>query len=190
MNPQDALQRGDALLIVDVQNDFCPGGALAVAGGDDIIPVLNEGIEAAKANGNLIIASRDWHPAHHVSFKEQGGPWPAHCIQDTRGAEFHPDLALPENAVKVSKGTRFDEDAYSAFENTGLAGFLRDQGIGRLWIGGLAQDVCVLRTVTHARQEGFDVRVIMNATRPVDADQGEQATNEMLESGAKLEHIA
>lgn len=187
MNPKDVLKAGDALVIVDVQNDFCPGGSLAVSEGDEIIPVLNDWIEAAVDKDIPVIATRDWHPVFHCSFEQQGGPWPQHCVQDTPGAGFHPDLKLPQNAIKVSKGTRFDEDAYSAFENTGLAGFLRDHGIRRLWVGGLAEDVCVHSTVLTAREEGFETHVIMNATRPVDDDKGKQAAKEMQDAGAILE---
>lgn len=190
MDPETVLQKDDALLIVDVQNDFCPGGSLAIPEGDQIIPVLNRWIEAAQNKGCLIVASRDWHPVFHVSFTDQGGPWPEHCVQDSHGAEFHAELQLPNDTVKVSKGTRFDEDAYSAFENTGFGDFLRERGIKRLWVGGLAQDVCVLDTVTAAQQEGFDTHVIMSATRPVDPAQGDQAAKQMAEAGAVLEDAA
>src|ERR1041385_8482774 len=102
------LGPADALIVVDVQNDFCPGGALAVAGGDEVIPVLNAWIKAAKGAGAIIVASRDWHPANHVSFYERGGPWPKHCVQNTRGAKFHPLLKLPPAARVISKGTAPD----------------------------------------------------------------------------------
>lgn len=186
MNPAKLLQQGDALLIVDMQNDFCPGGALPVEGGHDVVPVINEWISAAQAAKVPVFASRDWHPVDHVSFKHRGGPWPVHCVQDTPGARFHPDLELPENAVLVSKGTRFDQDAYSAFENTGLGDYLKEHGIRRLWVGGLAQDVCVLDTVLTARGEGFEVRVIPEATRPVDREGGEKALAKMREAGAVI----
>ncbi|HYW04153.1 MAG TPA: nicotinamidase [Gammaproteobacteria bacterium] len=187
MRIADKLEQGDALFLVDVQNDFCPGGSLAVAGGDRIIPVLNRWIAAAREAGVPVFASRDWHPVDHISFREQGGPWPPHCIQDTRGAAFHPDLALPDDAIRVSKGTRFDQDAYSAFENTGLHGYLEKRGIHRLWLGGLAQDVCVRDTVLAACRHGLEVRLITAATRPVDADAGRRALEEMREAGAIME---
>lgn len=190
MKPQEVLEKHDALLVVDVQNDFCPGGSLAVPGGDEVIPILNQWIRAAQETGCLVVASRDWHPMFHVSFVEQGGPWPVHCLQDSEGAEFHPDLELPAETIKVSKGTRFDEDAYSAFENTGLGDFLRGRGIKRLWVGGLAQDVCVAETVTAAQKEGFETHVIMAATRPVDEAGGEEAAKKMAEAGAVLEDVA
>jgi len=170
-----------------VQPDFCPGGALAVPEGDAVIPVLNAWIAAARERGVPVYASRDWHPLQHVSFEAQGGPWPPHCVQDTPGAAYHPDLALPEDAVTIAKGTRLDRDQYSAFDATGLAEHLRQAGIERLWVGGLAQDVCVRASVLDACKEGFAVHLIADATRPVDAAAGEEALREMGEAGARLE---
>ncbi len=184
---ESPLRAGDALVIVDVQNDFCPGGALPIENGDSVVPVLNRWIAEATARGIPIYASRDWHPVGHISFKERGGPWPPHCIQDSQGAAFHPDLRLPDSAVKVTKGTRFDQDQNSAFDQTGLAVQLRHDAIRRLWVGGLAQDVCVLATVLDARKEGFEVIVIENATYPVTAAGGEEARRRMRESGAQLQ---
>lgn len=181
------LREGDALIVVDVQPDFCPGGKLAIDHGDEVIPVLNEWIVAAREAGVPVYASRDWHPAHHVSFRESGGEWPEHCVQDTPGARFHPELELPDDAVKISKGTRLDKDQYSAFDDTGLAGHLRDRGIGRLWIGGLAEDVCVRATVLDACREGFETHVIQSATRPVTVEGGETARRKMEEAGAVRE---
>lgn len=183
----DRLARNDSLIIVDVQNDFCTGGSLAVPDAENVIPVLNQWIEEAVDKDVLIVASRDWHPPQHVSFEEQGGPWPEHCVQNTGGAEFQPDLKLPANAVIVSKGTRRDRDAYSAFDETGLGGFLRDRNIRRIWVGGLAQDVCVLSTVSQARDEGFETHVILPATRPVDRSQTAKVNKKMKEAGAILE---
>lgn len=183
----DILKAGDALLIVDVQKDFCPGGALPVEGGDEIIPVLNRWIAAAAAKDVPIYASRDWHPADHISFQGQGGPWPPHCIQDSEGARFHPKLDLPATAVIVTKGVRFDRDQYSAFDQTGLAVALRQNGIRRLWIAGLAEDVCVLATVLDGCREGFEVILIGNATRPITPQRGAQAKRQMQEAGADIE---
>lgn len=187
MTIAERLQSGDALLLVDMQNDFCPGGKLAVPGGDAVVPVLNDCIQAAREQDIPVIASRDWHPVEHTSFKAQGGPWPPHCIQDTEGAEYHPDLDLPDDTVRVSKGTRFDRDAYSAFDGTGLEVWCRQHGIERLWVGGLAQDVCVLDTVKAACELGFATHVLCNATRPVDPDSGATALDEMHAAGAILE---
>jgi len=183
------LKRTDAVLIVDVQNDFCPGGALPVAEGDHVVPVLNRWIEAAQQVGAWIIASRDWHPSNHLSFREHGGTWPPHCVQNTRGAKFHPALKLPENVLIVSKGTDADRDDYSDFEMTGLARELRSNCIRRLWVGGLAQDVCVHATVLDGLKAGFEVHLIKDATRPLNATPGagELAVQEMQAAGCIIE---
>ena len=180
------LQSNDALLIVDVQRDFCPGGALPIEEGDRIIPVLNYWIESARRASVPIYASRDWHPVDHISFKEQGGPWPRHCIQDSDGAAFHPGLNLPDNVVKVTKGVRFDHDQNSAFDDTGLSERLKRDGVRRLFIGGLALDVCVLASVIDARKAGFKVQVIADATCPISEEDGRKATQKIKESGAEI----
>jgi nicotinamidase/pyrazinamidase len=185
--PAALLKASDALIIVDVQNDFCPGGALPIERGDEVIPVLNRWIEAAVAIGVPIYASRDWHPVDHLSFKPRGGPWPPHCLQDSEGARFHPALSLPSSAIKVTKGTRFDQDQNSAFDQTGLATQLRRDGIRRVWVGGLAQDVCVRATVLDGLKESFEVRLIPEGSLPVTREGGEQALREMREAGAHLE---
>jgi nicotinamidase/pyrazinamidase len=185
--PIPLLGPGDAVLVVDVQRDFCPGGALPIPEGDAVVPVLNRWLAAATEVSVPVIASRDWHPAGHCSFTDQGGEWPPHCIQDSSGAAFHPDLALPAHAVIVSKATSTDRDAYSAFDGTGLAEDLERASIKRLWIGGLAQDVCVRATVLDALEAGFEVHLIPEATRPVTAEGGETAAQEMASAGA---HVA
>lgn len=177
----------DALIVVDVQRDFCPGGSLAIEGGDQVVEVLNRYLREAASAGATVVASRDWHPPAHVSFQERGGRWPPHCVQGTKGAEFHPDLRLPEGTLVVSKGTHPDFDQYSAFDRTGLAAELRKRGIQRVWIGGLAQDVCVRATVLDALREGFETHVLVGATRPVDRASGERALAEMARAGALLE---
>ena len=182
----DSLQPGDALLIVDVQKDFCPGGALPVEGGDAIVPVINRWIAAAVAQDMPVYASRDWHPMGHLSFKEGGGRWPRHCIQDSDGAKFHPDLALPSSTIIVTKGVRFDQDQNSAFDQTGLAMQLRKDGIRRLWVAGLAEDVCVLATVLDGCREGFEVVLIANATRPITSERGQKARRQMQDVGAHI----
>lgn len=185
-DPATRLQPGDALLIVDVQNDFCPGGALPIAEGDRVVPVINCWIAAAAARGVPVYASRDWHPAGHISFAESGGPWPPHCLQDSEGARFHPDLALPPDAVVVTKGTRFDHDQNSAFDQTGLAVRLRQDGVRRLWLCGLAEDVCVRATALDARQAGFETVLIADATRPVTVEGGEEAREAMRAAGVRI----
>lgn len=184
---EEALHRGDALMIVDVQKDFCPGGSLPIENGDRVVPILNRWIEAALAKGVPVYTSRDWHPLNHISFEQRGGPWPPHCVQDTDGARFHPDLRVPESAIKVTKGVRFDQDQNSAFDQTGLAGQLRYDGVQRLFVGGLAEDVCVLATVLDGCEEGFEVVVISDATLPVTIAGGEEARKKMRAAGARLE---
>lgn len=182
-----------ALLIVDVQNDFCPGGALPVPEGDQVVPVLNRAIERFQQAGGLIIASRDWHPARSTHFAAYGGKWPVHCVQDTEGAAFHPQLRLPAEAVVVSKGTGENEDGYSAFEartddGTPLEDLLREKGVRRLVVGGLATDYCVRASVLGALERGFEVLVLRDAIRGVDVQPGdsERALAEMQQKGAKL----
>jgi nicotinamidase/pyrazinamidase len=186
-DPRDLLRPGDALILVDVQVDFCPGGALPIERGDEVVPVLNRWIDAAVGVGAPVIASRDWHPRQHLSFVESGGRWPVHCVQDTAGARFHPGLRLPEASVLVTKGVRFDRDQYSAFDETGLGVELRKRNVRRLWIGGLAQDVCVRATVLDARREGLETIVISDATCPVTSEGGARANDEMRAAGARFE---
>jgi nicotinamidase/pyrazinamidase len=181
----------DALVIVDVQNDFCPGGALAVPGGNEVVPVLNDYIERFGARGSAIFASRDWHPRRTRHFKEYGGVWPPHCVQATRGADFHAGLALPAQSEVVSKGMDPEEDAYSAFQartesGTPFADVLAERGVRRLFVGGLATDYCVKATVLDARARGFDVAVLVDAVRAVDVnpDDGARALDEMARAGA------
>ncbi|MGC9518279.1 MAG: nicotinamidase [Desulfuromonadaceae bacterium] len=181
-----SLHTGDALLIVDVQLDFCPGGALPITDGDKVVPVLNRWIEMAKRLNIPVFASRDWHPACHLSFESQGGSWPPHCLQDSAGARFHPDLALPENTIKVTKGVRFDQDQNSAFDQTGLAQELKKRDIARIWVGGLAEDVCVAATAIDARREGFEVILINDATYPVSPESGSEARQRMKEAGVRM----
>jgi nicotinamidase/pyrazinamidase len=173
---------GDALLIVDPQVDFCPGGTLAVPGGDGIFPAVNRAARMLP----LTVASRDWHPADHVSFRARGGPWPAHCVAGTPGAEFHRDLETDRITHVFSKGADPDAEAYSAFDGTGLAEWLRDHQVGRLYVAGLATDYCVRASVLDARREGFDVVVLADAIGAVDvtAGDGERALDEMRQAGA------
>lgn len=180
------LEKGDALLVVDVQRDFCPGGALPIAEGDRVVPLLNRWLAAAEGRGVPVYASRDWHPRRHPSFREEGGLWPPHCLQDSPGAAFHPDLQLPEGVIVVTKGVRFDQDQNSAFDQTGLGDMLRREEVRRLWVGGLAEDVCVLATVLDALREGFQVRLLTGATRPVTPEGGRQAREKMQRAGAQL----
>lgn len=183
---EETMKSGDALLIVDVQNDFCPGGALAIEKGDAVVPVLNRWTAQASEKGLPVYASRDWHPAGHVSFRDQGGSWPPHCIQDTPGAAFHQDLNLPADTVVVTKGVRFDQDQNSAFDQTGLAEEFRRRQVRRVFVGGLALDVCVQASVLDALDEGFEAVLLLSATRPVIAEGGERAVESMKKAGAVI----
>jgi len=184
-DPREKLRRGDALLVIDVQRDFCPGGALAIPEGHKVIAPLNRWIEAARDVGVPIYASRDWHPATHLSFAPQGGPWPPHCVQDTDGAAFHDGLDV-HGAIVVTKGTRFDKDQYSAFDETGLAAELKRAGVGRVWIGGLAQDVCVKASAIDAAKAGFEAQLIPDASLPVTPQGGAEAIEEMRKAGVTI----
>ena len=183
------MDKGDALLIVDVQNDFCPGGALAVRKGDEVVTVLNRWIDEAQRKNITVYASRDWHPAGHISFKERGGPWPPHCIQGTPGAAFHADLKLPSNVQVFSKAQDLNEDSYSAFGGTDLASRLHQAGVKRIWIGGLTQDYCVRESSLDGIREGFEVHVIVDGTRAVNLnpDDGRRALEDVRRAGGILE---
>jgi nicotinamidase/pyrazinamidase len=180
------LAAGDALLLVDVQRDFCPGGALPIPDGDAVVPVLNRWLVAAARTGTPVFASRDWHPPDHCSFQAQGGPWPPHCVRETEGALFHPGLRLPRTATVVDKGTAGDRDAYSAFEGTGLRGRLRDAGVRRLVIGGLALDICVHATVLAALEHGFAVRLLRDGSRGLAAANVRRRLEEMERLGVEI----
>jgi nicotinamidase-related amidase len=178
---------GDALVIVDVQGDFVTG-SLAVPGGAEVIPPLNRAAAAFAARGLPVIATRDWHPDDHMSFHEQGGPWPPHCVAGTPGADAAEGLELPAGTVVIEKADTAAMDAYSAFSGTGLADDLRARRVRRLVVGGLATDYCVLNTVTDALAEGFDVVVLDDAIRAVNVrpGDGDRAEEEMRRAGARL----
>lgn len=181
------LQPGDVLLVTDIQNDFLPGGSLAVTGGDEIVPVLNRYIGEFVARGLPVYATRDWHPEGHCSFHPQGGPWPIHCVAGTHGAAFASSLALPPDTTVISKATSLDKEAYSSFQGTDLDSRLRAAGIRRLFIGGLTTDYCVLNTARDARRLGYDVLVLTDAIRAVDVQpgDGQRAEAEMARLGAR-----
>lgn len=184
------MNRKDALVIVDAQNDFCPGGALAVADGDQIIQALNRYIDIFSKAHCPIFATRDWHPAKTSHFKDYGGPWPVHCVQKSYGAEFHPALHLSSAAV-LSKGMAADQDSYSGFQaanssGTLLADLLRRDGIERIFVGGLATDYCVKHTVLDGLTQGFKVVLLADAVRAVNLgpNDGVVAIDEMIRAGA------
>jgi nicotinamidase/pyrazinamidase len=183
----------DALIVVDVQNDFCPGGTLAVKDGDQVVPVLNRYIDQFTKAGLPIFATRDWHPEKTSHFITGGGPWPPHCIQGSQGAQFHPDLKLPPDTVVVSAGMGSDEDGYSGFlgrdeSKAKLADLLRQRGVERIFVGGLATDYCVKHTVLDGLKEGFKVVLLANSVRGVNLKPGdsERAIEEMLRAGAEV----
>lgn len=186
------LHEGDALIVVDVQRDFLPGGSLAVPDGDAVLAPLNEYLRRFHDAGLPIVATRDWHPPDHCSFAVQGGPWPPHCVKDTPGAGFADALDLPEEAVIVSKATKVEADAYSGFDGTGLAERLREQGVERVFVGGLATDYCVRATVLDAREAGFEAVLLGDAVRAVgvEADDEEKALEDMRRAGAQSTDLA
>lgn len=180
-----------ALIVVDVQNDFCPGGSLAVNEGDKTVPVLNKYVELFLEAGLPVYFTRDWHPAKTVHFIEQGGKWPPHCIQGTKGAEFHPGLNVPKSARLVTKGAGAEEDSYSGFDGQvedgrSLSDSLRQDRVERLYMGGLATDYCVRQTALDALKEGFGVTVLLDAVKGVDVKKGdsERAVQELKIRGA------
>ena len=184
-----------ALIVVDVQNDFCPGGALAVAEGDRVVAPLNRYLERFADAGLPIFATRDWHPEKTIHFKAYGGLWPAHCIQGSKGAEFRADLALPEDAVIVSAGTASDEEGYSGFDGVdssgvGLMELLLRPNVTRIYVGGLATDYCVKQTVLDGLKRGFSVTLLEDAVRGVELTPGDsqRAIQEMLQAGADAIH--
>jgi nicotinamidase/pyrazinamidase len=185
------MEKKSALVIVDVQNDFCPGGALPVPGGDRVVPVLNRYIGLFTSAGLPIYATRDWHPEQTLHFRSYGGQWPMHCVQYTEGAAFHPELNLAEDTVIITKGDDPEKDSYSGFQGHDEGGrpfvdALRDAGVGRLFVGGLAIDYCVRGTVLDAIRKGFEVVLLTDAVKGVDIKEGdsEKALEEMIGRGA------
>jgi len=180
------LQKGDALLVVDIQYDFLPGGSLGVPEGDKVIPVLNKYIHAFQKVNLPVFASRDWHPQDHCSFKEQGGPWPSHCVAGTPGAAFDARLKLPDNTVIIAKATQTNKEAYSALDGTDLNQKLKEQGVKRIFIGGLATDYCVLNTVKDGLALGYQAIILLDGCMAikVNPDGERNALHEMKALGA------
>lgn len=184
-----ALRADDALVVIDVQRDLFAGGRVPVPAADDIVPILNEWLAAAERAGLPVVAARDWHPPDHCTFVDHGGSWPSHCVRDTSGAQFHPDLRLPGSMLVISKGTRRSSDGTSAFDDTGLAQRLHERGIGRLWVGGLAQEGAIRASVIDACEAGFEAALIPGAVRARDAcaGAGQRALEAMRAAGATVE---
>jgi len=183
----------DALLIVDVQNDFCPGGALAVAEGDKVVAPLNRVAARFAERRRPVYASRDWHPPDTTHFAPFGGPWPVHCLAESTGAAFHPRLKLPDDVIVITKGQDRRDHGYSAFDGTApdggsLTDELRRRGVERLYVGGLATDYCVRQTVLDALRHGLRVTVLTDAIAGVDVQPGDaqRAVEEMKTAGAEF----
>lgn len=181
-----------ALLVVDVQNDFCPGGALGIKEGDKIVPAVNKYIKIFSQKGLPIFATRDWHPKKTAHFKKFGGIWPVHCVRGTKGARFHPKLKLPKDAILLYKGMDPRKDSYSAFhaedeKGMSLSALLKILGIKELYIAGLATDYCVRFTAHDAIERGFKVRILLDAIKGVNLkpSDSEKAIKEMVKGGAK-----
>ena len=187
---QYSMQTGDALVLVDVQNDFLPGGSLAVPEGDQILTPIKRWLAEFIRAGLPVFVTRDWHPTDHCSFRAHGGPWPPHCVAGTGGAQFPSGLGLERDPriTVISKGTSPEADAYSGFEGTDLHARLQSAGVRRLFVGGLATDYCVLNTVLDARRLGYEVELLERAIRPVEvhAGDGAKATAAMIDAGATL----
>jgi len=179
-----------AFLIIDVQNDFCPGGTLEVPEGDSIIPVLNQYIDYFESKNIPILVSRDWHPKVTRHFKQYGGQWPEHCVQTTQGADFHSGLNLPDKSIILSKGMDPEQDAYSVFQAIDLAdqnffSLLYEIEVKILFIGGLATEYCVQETVLDALKENFGVYLLLDGIKGIDPIKSGKSTNKMIKAGAR-----
>lgn len=180
-----------ALIVVDIQNDFCSGGALEVKDAEQIVELVNRLIKRFESDGMPVVFTRDWHPVNHISFIENGGIWPVHCVAGSVGAEFHPDLYFPSVSILVSKANTAEDEAYSGFQGTGLFSNLRDLGIEELIVVGLATDYCVKNTVLDALKLGFSVDVVKEAVKAVNIDSNDEiiSLNEMKKHGARVIEI-
>jgi nicotinamidase-related amidase len=181
------IERDSVLIVVDVQKDFCSGGALPVPQSDTIVPILNRYMNKFEEADAPIYATRDWHPPDHVSFTSQGGPWPPHCVQNTKGAEFHDNLKLRERVIIISKAIDPKKEAYSGFDGTNLEQSLQQKSVRRVFVGGLATDYCVKSTVIEALTRGFDTVLLTDAIRGIDVKpkSSKKAVEEMVDHGAQ-----
>ena len=189
------MQNKKSLLVVDIQNDFCPGGALGVSEGDQIIPLVNNYVQLFLDKQLPVFISRDWHPKETKHFKESGGPWPIHCVQNTKGGEFHPDFRVPEKAIILSKGTDPQSDGYSVFDafdsnNTSFLEVLEQLDIDELYICGIATDYCVKFTVLDALKKGFKINVLVDAIKGVDKEDSKRTIAEITAKNAKMKTFA
>jgi nicotinamidase/pyrazinamidase len=177
-----------ALIVVDVQNDFCPGGSLAVAQGDEVVAPLNRLMKEFLDRGEPVYKTRDWHPPQTNHFAAYGGVWPFHCIQNTKGAEFHPDLLDDPRITVISKGIDDTADGYSGFDGTNLNELLREESVDEIWVGGLATDYCVKETVIDGVRKGFKVKALADTMRAVNVNPGDggKAIDDMRNVGADI----
>ncbi len=182
------ITNNSAIIAVDIQNDFCPGGSLPVPEGDVIVPVINRYIAKFSDMGLPVYFTRDWHPLNHISFKSRGGIWPEHCVQNTYGAELNPKIMIPQGAIIIDKGTAVDKEAYSGFQGAALEAWLKEGNIRRLFVGGLATDYCVRNTVLDALTAGFEVVFLSDASKGVDVNPGDsaRAVDDMVKAGAVM----
>ena len=183
-----------ALLVVDIQNDFCPGGSLGVKDGDQIIPVINQYVQLFLKSNLPVFVSRDWHPPNTKHFQQFGGPWPIHCVQHTKGGGFHPDFRVPDKAIIVSKGTDPQLDGYSVFEaidaeNKPFPEILKNLAISELYIAGIATDYCVKFTAIDALKKGLKLTVLVDAIKGVNEEASEQTLKEISAKKAKLKTL-
>jgi len=182
------MHADSALVLVDIQCDYLPDGAVAIKRGEEVVEPASRMSKGFSERGLPVILTRVWHPAHHMSFREQGGKMPRHCVQDTHGAEFAADLEVPESAWIISKGTDPESTAVSAFENTDLAKRLQEAGVRALYVAGLATDSAVKKTVLDARDAGYDVFLIANACRGLNVHPSDSAgaVEEMMKKGTRV----
>lgn len=185
------MKNKKALVVVDIQNDFCPGGALGVREGDQIIPTVNKYVELFLRNQLPVFVSRDWHPENTTHFKPAGGPWPSHCVQNTKGAEFHPDFRVPAEAIILSKGTDPELDGYSVFEahdshQKPFIELLKEMNINELYMSGIATDYCVRMTSWDAFQQGFKVNILTDAIKGVNEQESKRTIEEILANNGRL----
>ncbi len=180
--------QGSALIVVDMQNDFLPGGKLEVPNSDTIIPIINEYIKIFEKKGLPVVFTRDWHPENHISFKENGGIWPKHCVQNTEGAQIHKDIYIPNNSIIINKAFQSDMEAYSGFQNTDLDQKLKEMNVKNLFVCGVATDYCVLNTVLDALKLNYKVYLLIDAIKGVDVNpnDSEEAIKKMISNGAEL----
>lgn len=180
--------QGSALIVVDMQNDFLPGGKLEVPNSDTIIPIINEYIKIFEKKGLPVVFTRDWHPENHLSFKENGGIWPKHCVQNTEGVQINKDIYIPNNSVIINKAFQSDMEAYSGFQNTDLDQKLKEMNVKNLFVCGVATDYCVLNTVLDAIKLNYKVYLLIDAIKGVDVNpnDSEEAIKKMISNGVEL----